>query len=143
MASKTIADRFWNKVAKGDGCWEWQGALFTNGYGKINVGGYPGKRKCYRTSAAHRVSWELHFGVITDGLHVCHRCDNRKCVRPDHLFLGTATDNMRDCAAKGRICTIGPSRKTHCRRGHEYNEANTGMRYGYRRCLACASRRAA
>lgn len=75
------------------GCLVWQGAM-SEGYGAMKVGG--------RVVRAHRVSYALHVGPILDGLFVLHRCDNPLCVNPEHLFLGTNTDNMRDCAAKGR-----------------------------------------
>jgi hypothetical protein len=93
-----LAERFWHHVRKCalDGCWEWHGAI-ARGYGHISEGGRRG-----RARSAHRVSWELHHGPIPSSLYICHRWDNRRCVRPDHLFLGTHADNMRDMLAKGR-----------------------------------------
>lgn len=88
-----IAPRLWAKVEKTEGCWNWVGAT-AHGYGRIGVNG--------RTDGAHRVSWVLAYGSIPDGLYVLHRCDNRRCVRPDHLFLGTAKDNSQDMGSKGR-----------------------------------------
>lgn len=83
------------------GCWEWQGGLFKDsGYGKFN-GGKSGSGKRL-TVLAHRFAFELHIGPIPEGLSVLHRCDNRVCVNPGHLFLGTQLDNIHDMFGKGR-----------------------------------------
>lgn len=87
--------KFWAGVQKGPGCWEWTKARMPFGYGQINDRG--------KVLYAHRVSWEIHNGPIPKGLHVCHHCDNPPCVRPDHLFLGTARDNINDALHKGRM----------------------------------------
>lgn len=97
---RPLEPRFWQKVAIGTGCWEWQSIISSpskggpGGYGLISVGG--------RRKMAHRVSWEFAYGPIPEGSSVLHRCDNRRCVRPSHLFLGTYSDNARDMFAKGR-----------------------------------------
>jgi hypothetical protein len=93
--------RFWQKVEKGDGCWEWQGAPSKHGgYGTFTVGG--SRFNTFQRERAHRVSYQIHFGPISSGLKILHRCDNPLCVRPDHLFPGTQGDNIRDMWAKGR-----------------------------------------
>lgn len=96
--ARPVEERFWEKVHKTDTCWLWIGNI---------VGGYGHIRRGDRAAKAHRVSWEIHNGPVPsgEGSHgtcVLHRCDVRNCVNPDHLFLGTNTDNMRDMAAKGR-----------------------------------------
>jgi hypothetical protein len=103
---RPIASRFWSKVDKSDDCWEWQAYLRPDGYGSFRVEiGYNEK--------AHRMSWILTHGPIPDGLFVCHVCDNRRCVRPDHLFLGSHQDNMDDAKLKGRFQSgdMNPSRR--------------------------------
>lgn len=97
-----LADRFWARVAKDgpNGCWRWLGSRNGDGRPTIGAGGKTGRGA--KTLRPHRVSWELVNGPIPDGLVVCHKCDNPPCTNPDHLFLGTQGDNMRDCFAKGR-----------------------------------------
>lgn len=94
--------RFWRRVVKGDtpdGCWEATGRRKSTGYGHMQVRRPDGR---YTSDGMHRVSWRLHYGPIPDGLWVLHRCDNRACVRPEHLFLGTVQDNHTDMVLKGR-----------------------------------------
>ena len=86
--------RFWNKVLKTDACWIWLAAKSDSGYGVFGVG--------KQTDKAHRIAWRLSEGEIPHKLFVLHRCDNRPCVNPAHLFLGTNHDNVLDMIAKGR-----------------------------------------
>jgi hypothetical protein len=89
-----IAGRFWPKVAKTPECWDWTAGTDRQGYGFFGVAG--------RSVLAHRYAWALVNGPIPSGMHVLHRCDRPRCVRPDHLFLGTNRDNIADRMAKGR-----------------------------------------
>ena len=103
----TLAQRFWSKVVKSkhpDGCWVWTGARGSKGYGSLARG------ERGLTRLTHRISWEMHHGPIPDGMCVCHHCDSPPCIRPDHLFLGTDSDNMRDMNAKGRRGVYGRAR---------------------------------
>jgi hypothetical protein len=92
----TLEKRFWAKVKKGkpNECWEWMACL-NNGYGRI---GFPIDGVTY----THRLSYILYHGKIPDGLLILHKCDNRRCVNPRHLMVGTIQDNIRDRDAKGR-----------------------------------------
>lgn len=91
--------RFLSRVAvRGpDECWEWQAALTKQGYGAMGVGG-----RGVPIALAHRLAWEQWRGQIPEGMWVLHRCDNRRCCKPSHLFLGDQKANMGDCKAKGR-----------------------------------------
>jgi hypothetical protein len=92
-----IASRFWSKVdATGgiDACWPWTGVRIPSGYGQL----WSGKRH----RPATRIAVLLSGRDIPAGMIVCHTCDNPPCVNPDHLFVGTYSDNMRDMLAKGR-----------------------------------------
>jgi HNH endonuclease len=91
---RPLLERFWERINKTDTCWLWMGNRITHGYGAIRHNG--------KSLLAHRLSYELHYGVIPGGLYCLHHCDTPACVRPDHLFLGTAQDNARDMASKGR-----------------------------------------
>ena len=91
-----MATRFWEKVHKTDSCWVWESAIFKQtGYGAFSINNKP-----YN---AHRVSWELTNGIIPTGSYILHHCDNRRCVNPSHLFIGTQKQNIEDCRQKGRL----------------------------------------
>jgi hypothetical protein len=133
MREKNLWDRFWNKVevtTDSSLCWEWKAAKAPNGYGRFGMGS--------KVIQAHRVAWELIYGSIPDKLYVLHSCDNRGCMNPSHLFLGTYKDNMQDCSRKGRLWQ---NKVTHCPQGHPYDETNTKWYDGRRYCRQCPKER--
>lgn len=91
--------RFWGRIKKTDGCWLWQGAVNTTGYGMTTWD----KAK---NTVAHRLAWKLLRGPIPAGLRALHKCDTPRCCNPDHIFLGTQAENMADCRAKGRFASL-------------------------------------
>jgi len=127
-----VSNQFWSKVRIGaaDECWEWQRYLMPNGYGHF--------RYKYKTWLTHRLSWTLENGDIPKELCVLHKCDNRKCVNPSHLFLGTYKDNAIDRENKGRG-NYPSGQKTHCKRGHEFTFENTSRskKTNQRICKKC------
>lgn len=114
-----LRDRFEAKVIPEpmSGCHLWEGAVDGRGYGRVGSGGDRG-----RTLIASRVAWTLYRGEIPEGLCVLHRCDNPACVNPDHLFLGTQQDNMRDMARKGRARSV-PNAPHRRARGESHGAA--------------------
>lgn len=118
-------ERFWATVEKTDGCWLWTGGIRLDGYGRFYVG---------RSTLAHRFSYETLVGPIPDGLcldHLCHNADpactagsacvHRRCVNPAHL----AAVPLRENALSGKSVSAVNARKTHCKNGHPFDEANT------------------
>ena len=129
-------ERFWKRVQKGDGCWNWTGNKIKGGYGHVMVG------KTFRRNGkaalllrlAHRVAYELTNGPIPEGMTIDHICGNPPCVKPDHLQVMS----MRDNIMKGNAPPARCARQTHCLRGHPLTGSNlyNSHRPG-RSCKAC------
>lgn len=141
---RKIEERFFSNVhteqRSSGGCWIWSGGLFNVGYGQIRVG--------HKKLGAHRVSWMIHRGEIPTGLLVCHKCDVRSCVNPEHLFLGTYKDNTRDMDRKKRRITrsgenngravltnviVAEIRKSYVHGSREFGCTSLGHRFGVSR----------
>jgi len=141
---QSLAVRFWGHVDKSDigGCWLWIGTR-SRGYGHFTL------NETRSPERAHRTAWRLVHGNIPHGIFVLHRCDNPACVRPDHLYLGTQADNIRDAFRKGRIDTkrasvvsaVKQRVRMQCPNGHEYTSDNTYMDGNIRSCRVCRNER--
>lgn len=108
-----IRDDFWRWIEiDANGCWNWTRAITSRGYGHFSLNG--------KIISAHRFAWELIYGPINDDLCVLHKCDNRRCVNPDHLWLGTKSENTLDASRKGRRYIIP---KSVMRRGENHGLA--------------------
>jgi hypothetical protein len=92
---ETVLHRFFSKVKKTHSCWEWKSSINNKGYGQFHLDG--------KTVLASRLSWKIHYGEFPEGFFVLHKCDNPRCVRPDHLFLGNALENTLDAISKNRL----------------------------------------
>ena len=103
-SNTTPRDRFWSKVHETNGCWVWLASTNSDGYGLFWIG--------TRIEHSHRMAWVFTNGPIPTRMCVLHRCDNPSCCNPEHLFLGTHADNMRDMANKGR--GVGASQPGPC-----------------------------
>ena len=121
---RPLKDRFAEKyvVDAITGCWNWTSTVNGGGYGTIGLG-----TRSEGKDFAHRVSYRLHCGDIPDGMVVCHKCDNRRCVNPEHLFLGSQQDNLDDAKSKARI-RVGenwatPARLNGICKGEEHGQA--------------------
>ena len=128
MLNKNMITRFWQKVQKTDGCWLWQGHLQTNGYAQITIK----KKRFY----VHRLAYQWTKGRISEELELDHLCRNPACVNPKHLEMVTHQENIR----RGLVGQYQRD-KTHCPKGHPYNEENTYRHNGARSCKACGKLR--
>lgn len=125
--------KYWNKIIVNDGCWGWKDKPYKNGYPYLQVGRKGKKEK------ASRVSFYIHNGYLPE--IVRHSCDNTICTNPAHLIGGTQWDNMNDRRTRGRAKNQNTN-KTHCIRGHLFDEINTYYSKKQRHCRKCAALKA-
>lgn len=116
--TKQTLDRFWDKVDKSGSCWFFRNGAVRQDYGVFRLDG--------KNIKSHIASWIIHYGPVPDGLCVCHKCDNRSCVKPDHLFIGTQSDNIKDAVAKGRITVphVGNTKRGTSRNNTKLNDVS-------------------
>jgi hypothetical protein len=130
ISNSQLLEKLLAKTSKVGGCFEWQGSKTKNGYVLTYHKG--------KSVHAHRLVFTLAKGPIPTGLVVMHSCDNRACINPEHLSVGSQSDNLLDAVAKGRN---HQTKKTHCPKGHEYSVENTRVRISRgasgRVCLLC------
>ena len=108
-------------------CWNWTGSVGSHGYGQL--------KRAYEIYLTHRLSAYVYFDLdLSNGLFVLHKCDNKRCWNPEHLFTGTNQDNLQDAGRKGHLHgAMYNTNKTHCPCGREYDL----IRLGHRRCSHC------
>lgn len=122
-------DTFWSRVEKTSGCWFWTGSLDAYGYGRFSLNG--------KYKKAHALSYELVIGPVPLGLELDHRCRTRHCVNPACLEPVTHAENIRRSEWSPSV----NARKTHCKWGHPFDEANTYWWKGNRHCRMCRQMR--
>lgn len=120
------------RVIHPNGCWLWNGSLNGNGYGQVMID--------YISYGVHRLSLHVFKDFdLNSPLNALHTCDNPVCFNPDHLYAGNQSNNLTDAYKRGRRKGNSLGGRTHCRKGHEYNEENTYIRpdLGTRACKLC------
>lgn len=129
---KPLLKRFEEKFIKKsiDECWPWIYGKH-RGYGRFSFDGRP-------AALAHRVSYILYSGEIPKGMLIIHKCDNKICVNPNHLEIGTQKQNVHDAIYRAKSHrNVREKNKTHCVHGHEYTKENTQYNRGFRKCREC------